>query len=63
VDELQKKVASLTESERWRLLSWLAVHYHAGVLAGLGRLGGEPLETAAITWKINEPEPEQESAG
>jgi hypothetical protein len=63
VNEAQKKIAEMTEAERWRLLSWLAVHHPAAVLAGLNRRGAEPLANAAIGWKVSEPEPDPESAG
>jgi len=58
LNDLLKKLASLAEAERWRLLSWLAREDPNLVERGLSRPSGAPLENAAIAWKISEPESE-----
>lgn len=54
MNDLQRRLAQMTEDERYRLLNWLALNHPDAVVRGLVRPSAH-LENAAITWRINQP--------
>ena len=56
--QLEERIDSLSVSERWRLLRWLARRYPAEVKAGVSKL--RPMGDAAIAVKTIGYEPSEE---